>query len=143
MSARAETRRARKVYRDAHWGIEATRELQMRGPAGVPKVTVQLGALVDIELVNGALVRPQGRVHLAFDEAGRRLFLLANDKLQHEGPGGRIEAITYRTKKDDGGQVFRHAFDQPGPVLAVNKDGWPVIRRGGSKFKITWRGIEA
>jgi hypothetical protein len=132
----------RDMYWRFHWGIPPTRAFRVEGPRGVPPALAQLAEFKNFELVNGGLIKPSGRVHLATDAKGQNLYLVARNPVRHEGGGGRIHAVTYKTKKDAGGQLFRHEFTQPGPIFTKDRDGAPVIRRAGSGFRVTWRGIE-
>lgn len=130
-----------EMYWRFHWGIPPARNLRMQGPRGIPPAVAQLAEFKNFELVNGSTVKPVGKVHLATDAKGANLYLVARDGVQHEGPGGRIHAVTYKTRKDAGGQLFRHEFNQPGPTLTKDRDGAAVIRRGQSNFRVEWRGI--
>ncbi len=134
---------ARRMFWEFHWGLPPGRELRMGGPRGVPGATAQLGTLVALETVRGMVWPAEGRVHLATDRYGRRLFLLARDGIvvDRHSPAGRLVAIRYRTNKGDGSAVWRHAFEGTRPVFGPDRDGWPVIRRAGSQFRVTWRGI--
>lgn len=134
---------ARVAYWRFHWGLPAPSDhpLRMRGPRGVPKALAQLGTLDALELEGGAVVRPSSRVHLACDPQGRNLYLVAPGGVRHEGEDGPIAAVRYRTRKDSGGQLFRHSFDRPLPRLVTDSEGHPVIRRGASRYRIEWRGI--
>lgn len=134
---------ARVAYWRFHWGLPAPRKtpLRMQGPRGVPTALAQLGTLDALELASGTVVRPTSRVHLACDPQGRNLYLVAPGGVRHEGESGPIEAVRYRTRKDGGGDLFRHAFDRPQPRLVTDSEGHPVIRRGASRYRIEWRGI--
>lgn len=134
---------AQEAYWRFHWGLAAPRKapLRMRGPRGVPGVLAQLGTLDALELAGGAVLRPAGRIHLACDPAGKNLYLVAPGGVRHEGETGPIEAVRYRTRKDNGGQLFRHSFDPPLPRLGTDSEGHPIIRRGASRYRIEWRGI--
>lgn len=137
--------RARAAYWAFHWGRPPRREFPVRGPRGIPTPVWQLGELVGLELRGGhdVWVR-RGQVHLASDRFGERLYLVAEGPiLVPHGPlPGRVLAIRYRTNKDDGGDLWRHAFEGRRPLFALDAQGWPVFRRAGSRFRITWRGIE-
>ena len=140
-------RAARRQYWLLHWGVPSGRELRARAPRGTPPVVAALGALVDLELRRGrgavSRWRPDRPVHLATDAAGRALYLLA--------PGGvtlpadwapvRIVAVTYDTHKASEDAHWRHAFEGTRPRLERDRDGCAVIRRRGSRFRVTWRGI--
>lgn len=134
----------RALYWRFHWGRPARQQLRARGPRGIPAGVAQLGTLVALELAGGAWVWPgQGTVHLATDRHGRSLFLcatagvVADDKVR----AGRIVAIRYRTNKGDGAAIWRHEFEGRRPLFTFDDDGHPVIRRAGSRFRVTWRGI--
>lgn len=136
--------RARLAYWAFHWGQPPDRELEVLGPRGVPIPVWQLGQLVGLELRCGEDIWvPRGRVHLASDQHGHRLYLVAGGRIVvPRGPlPDRVLAIRYRTNKDGGNDVWRHAFEGTRPVCALDAGGWPVIRRAGSRFRITWRGI--
>ena len=133
---------ARRMYWAFHWGMPPRRNVRMLGPRGIPDAVAQLGALVALELASGARLVPAGRVQLATDSHGRALYLVAREDISLP-PGtatGRLRAIEYRTNKGRRTEVWRHDFDAR-PLLAVDDHGWPVIRRAGSKFRVTWRGI--
>jgi len=137
---------ARALYWSFHWGRPAARELDAVGPAGMPRVSVQLGHFVGVEFACGGSARP-GRgstLYLASDRHGRRLYLLSPRGLEVDGrtPSGRVAAILYRTNKGDGLEVWRHAFEGTRPWFGPNHHGWPVFRRAGSGYRVTWRGIE-
>lgn len=139
--------RARLAYWGFHWGRPPDREFAVVGPRRVHRVPLwQLGTLVGLELrgVDDVWVR-RGTVHLASDRFGRDLYLVARGRIGALPPRGllsaRIGAVRYRTNKDGGNDVWRHAFEGTRPVLALDAGGWPVIRRAGSAYAITWRGI--
>lgn len=134
---------ARRMFWEFHWGLPSGRELELLGPRGVPAVTAQLGTLVAVETVGGMVWPKSGRIHLATDRHGKRLFLLSRDGIavDRHTPAGRVVAIRYRTNKGDGSAVWRHEFEGTRPVFGPDRDGWPVIRRAGSGFRVTWRGI--
>ena len=134
---------ARVTYWSFHWGLPPGRVLRVRGPRGVPHAVAQLGALVALELDGGYWVWPRGRVHLATGRFGRELYLVAaGGCVPGEGwRAGRVVAVRYRTNKGDGAAVWRHAFEGTRPRLELDRDGFPVIRRSGSGFRVTWRGI--
>ena len=133
---------AARMHWEFHWGLPKTaRSRRMQGPRGIPAAVAQLAVLEALELASGEEVKPAGQVHLATDAQGQALYLVAPGGVRCECPTGRIEAIRYRTRKDDGGTRWRHEFSRPLPLLTRNRDGAPVIRRAGSRFRVTWRGI--
>lgn len=133
---------AARLHWQFHWGLPRTsRARRMQGPRGIPAAVAQLAVLEALELANGEEVKPAGQVHLATDTKGHALYLVAPGGVRCECPTGRIHAVRYRTRKDAGGDRWRHEFDRPQPVLARNVEGAPVIRRAGSRYRVTWRGI--
>lgn len=137
------------MYWAFHWGIAARREFPVLAPRGAPRALAELGELVRLELVGGGVVEPRGGrgrpgpVWLATDDGGGGLWLVARGGvvLDQGAPLGRIVAVSYRTRKDSGGTRWRHAFEGTLPELVVDADGVPRIRRAGSRFRVTWRGI--
>jgi len=137
-----DVRRAERAYWAWHWGLPSRRRLHVGAPPGAPAVLVQLGTFVELELSNGERLLPSsGRVYLAADERGRNLYLVAQDGITVAGvQSSTISAVLYRTNKGDGTEVWRHAFEGRRPRLEL-RDGWPVIARAGSRYRVTWRGI--
>lgn len=132
------------MFWEFHWGRPPRRELRVRGPRGVPGAVAQLGTLVALELRGNHIEWPsRGTIHLATNRFGDELFLAASNgvRCDRRVHTGRIVAIRYRTNKGDGDEVWRHAFEGRRPCLALDDQGWPVIRRAGSRFRVTWRGI--
>lgn len=132
---------ARLMYWKFHWGIPPKRSFRAQGPRGIPPVTSQLARLEAFEMESGDEVKPTRAVHLATDPKGADLFLVSRNPMRLQARGGRIRAVRYRTRKDAGGQRFRHEFSPPRPTLGKDRDGFPVIRRSGSSYRINWRGI--
>lgn len=138
---------ARLAYWAFHWGRPPDRVLRVLGPRGVRVPVWQLGSLVGLELRSGEDVWVgRGLVHLAADRHGERLFLVSERPIRALSPPGllpdRVSAIRYRTNKDGGADLWRHAFEGVRPILATDAHGWPVLRRAGSAYRVTWRGIE-
>ena len=140
-------RAARRQYWLLHWGLPPDRELRVEAPRGTPPVVAALGTLVNLELriARGPVSRwwPDQVVHLATDAAGRALFLLSAGgvTLPDGWARARIVAVTYDTNKAGDDAHWRHAFEGTRPCLERDRDGCAVIRRRGSRFRVTWRGI--
>lgn len=138
--------RAKLRFWAFHWGTPPDETLEVLGPRGVPTAVWQLGQLVGFELAGGVDARVwRGDVRLAADRYARNLYLVGPAPIVV--PAGalprRVRAIRYRTNKGyDGEYVYRHEFEGVRPVLALDDRGWPVLRRAGSGYRITWRGIE-
>lgn len=145
----------RRAYRAMHWGKPAGRSRRVVGPRGIPAVTVELGRFVDLELSDGRVwpdtrlgERLSADVWLATDDSGRHLYFLAEAGFR-PGPGapvGSIAAISYRADKNDGLHTYRHAFGEGAssgelPALAVDSEGFAIIVRRRSRFRVEWRGI--
>lgn len=135
------------MYWQFHWGIAPCGEHEAFGPDGMPPRVAQLGQLVEIKLARGDSYEPPPSVEAAIttDKAGRRLYVVSDEPLDLRGVirGGEIEAIAYRTyKAGDGDTVYEHAFEGQRPALGFDSTGHPVIRRNGSDYHVTWRGIE-
>ncbi|MCA9542411.1 MAG: hypothetical protein KC620_26120, partial [Myxococcales bacterium] len=100
---------ARRMYWAFHWGAPPDRELPLLGPRDIPRVTAQLGELVDLRLRHGELVRVTGgRVHLLTDQHGRHLYLGAEAPIATAFEPGRIVSIAYRTNKGGARDTWEH-----------------------------------
>jgi hypothetical protein len=143
---RPDTHEAAGFYERMHWGRRAKRTLLCVGPKGMPETVAELGHLVDLKLVGGQVVAIRsGCVRLVTDTEGEGLYLVSETGLQLDPatPTGRIASIAYRTAKgmDTGRPIYEHAFEGRRPELAIDAEGFPIIRRAGSRFRVTWRGI--
>lgn len=136
------------MYWQFHWGIAPCGEREAIGPDGMPRRVAQLGELLEIKFSRGDSWEPPadaGAV-LTTDKSGQRLYIATDRPLDARRlvRGGEIEAIAYRTyKHGDGDTAYEHAFEgSERPALGFDASGHPTIRRNGSGYHITWRGIE-
>lgn len=132
-------------------GRPATKVKQMAVSRYAPDKLDCLGDLIELKLTDGRVLRPHSpRFKLC---AGNGKLWIAGGRFANPGGGnnalnvvGEIEHVVYGTQKthlgDKGYTHYIHTLgEETGhkPVLAVDQDGFPVIR--GGRYKIESRGI--
>ena len=121
----------------------------MVAPDGTPANTWQLGRLDGFFVRGGVYVAAPHGTYLASDRHGRDLYFLRQGSpwaLGCEFAAVRAVAIVYWSNKASRAhKPFEHTFGEgggPRPRLEVDPEGLAVLRRRGSRYRVTWRGIE-
>lgn len=113
----------------------------------------QLGDLIELKLADGQIIKPNPQ-RFKLCAAGGKLWI-AGGKFAKANPAGkanelnpisRIVHVVYGTRKPHhGDHAYTHYIHKMGedtghqPMLAVDREGFPIIR--GGQYKIEARGI--
>lgn len=151
LNARTNPKTFRRPTFEQFQGRPATKVKQMAVSRYAPDKLDCLGDLIELKLTDGRVLRPNSpRFKLC---AGNGKLWIAGGRFANPGGGnnalnvvGEIEHVVYGTQKthlgDKGYTHYIHTLgEETGhkPVLAVDQDGFPVIR--GGRYKIESRGI--
>lgn len=113
----------------------------------------QLGDLIELKLADGQIIKPNPQ-RFKLCAAGGRLWIVGGKfakanpagKTNELNPIARIVHVVYGTRKPHhGDHAYTHYIHKLGedtghqPMLAVDREGFPVIR--GGQYKIEARGI--
>lgn len=142
----------RRTY-EMFQGRRARKVLLMPVSRYAPERLDQLGDLIELKLSDGRVLRPnpkrfklcaaRGKLWIA---GGRFAKPLAKGRSEVINPVAEIKHVVYGTQKDHLGdqnytQYIHRLGEETGkrPMLAIDADGFPVIR--GGEYKIESRGI--
>jgi hypothetical protein len=144
----------RRTY-EMFQGRPATKSVRLPVSRHAPDRLDQLGDLIELKLSDGQMLRPnpsqfklcaaRGKLWIAGGRFARPV--RTNPTNQNVlNPIAEIEHVVYGTRKDHLGdhgytQYIHKLGEETGkrPILAVDSDGYPVIR--GGEYKIESRGI--
>lgn len=144
----------RRTY-EMFQGRPATKSVRLPVSRHAPDKLDQLGDLIELKLSDGQMLRPnqsqfklcaaRGKLWIAGGRFARPV--RTNPTNQNVlNPIAEIEHVVYGTRKDHLGdhgytQYIHKLGEETGkrPILAVDSDGYPVIR--GGEYKIESRGI--
>ncbi len=139
---------AARLYHELQWGRLPRERVGVHVPRGVPRHTAQLGLLDHLVLVDGREVRwPGARLTVGVPPGGGRRALYIQGAAALLVPQAarrvRIRKVVYVTAKGRRpNQRFHHTFLGTLPMLDAYAGGEARIRREGSIYTVTERGIE-